>query len=69
MKLLDCELAVMVFTVHLQLLKVAAIVNCPFRGQFNTYRTLRPVALQWIWLFQESPISFAFLARQSRLYP
>ena len=54
MKLLDWELAVMVFSVHLQWSAVAAIVNCPFRGHFNAYRTLRPVALHWICLSQES---------------
>jgi hypothetical protein len=29
-------------------------VNCPFRDQFNAHRTLRPIALQWIYLTQET---------------
>ena len=34
-------------------------MNCPFRGQFNACQTLRPVALQWIGLFQETLIKGA----------
>jgi hypothetical protein len=44
----------MVFSVHLQRSAVVAIVNCSVRGQFNGFRSLKQVALQSIWLFQES---------------
>jgi hypothetical protein len=30
-------------------------MNCSIRGQFNAFDSLRPVALQWICLIQESP--------------
>ena len=40
--------------VHLQRSAVAAIVDCPVRGQFTGSRSLKPVAPQLIWLFQES---------------
>ena len=46
----------MVFSVHLQRSAVVAIVNCSVRGQFNGFRSLKQVALQSIWLFQESLI-------------
>ena len=36
---------------------VTATDNCPVRRQFNASRSLRQVALQSIWLFQESLIS------------
>jgi type I restriction enzyme S subunit len=35
---------------------VTATDNCPVRRQFNASRSLRQVALQSIWLFQESLI-------------
>jgi hypothetical protein len=41
--------------VHLQRSTVAAIVDCPVRAQFIGSRSLEPVALQSICLFQESP--------------
>jgi hypothetical protein len=44
----------MVFPIHLQRSKVAAILDCPVRGQFIRSRSLKPVAPQAIWLFQES---------------
>jgi len=50
----------MVFPVHLQRSAVVAIVDCPDRGQFIGSRSLKQVALQWIWLFQETPISCPF---------
>jgi hypothetical protein len=40
--------------VHLQRSTVAAIVDCPVRAQFIGSRSLEPVALQSICLFQES---------------
>jgi hypothetical protein len=45
----------MVFSVHLERSTVRAIMNCSIRGQFNAFDSLRPVALQWICLIQESP--------------
>jgi hypothetical protein len=47
----------MVFSVHLQRSAVAAIVNCSVRGQFSGSWSLKPVAPQPIWLFQESLIT------------
>jgi hypothetical protein len=44
----------MVFPVHQVQSTVSAIMNCSDRGQFNASQTLRPVALQWICLIQES---------------
>jgi hypothetical protein len=44
----------MVFPVHLQRSAVAAILDCPVRHQFTGPESLKPVALQLIWLFQES---------------
>ena len=44
----------MMLPVHLQRSAVAAIVDCPVRGQFTGSRSLKPVAPQLIWLFQES---------------
>jgi hypothetical protein len=44
----------MVFSVHLQRSAVVAIVNCQDHGQFIGFRSLKPVAPQWIWLFQEA---------------
>jgi len=49
----------MVFPVHLQRSAVVANVDCPDRGQFIGSRTLKQVALQWIWLFQETLIGEA----------
>jgi hypothetical protein len=46
----------MVLSVHLQRSAVAAIANCPVRGQFIGSRSLKPVAPESIWLFQESLI-------------
>jgi hypothetical protein len=43
----------MVFPVHLQRSAVVAIVDCPDRGQFIGSLSLKQVALQLIWLFQE----------------
>ena len=45
--------------VHLQRSAVAAIVDCPVRGQFTGSRSLKPVAPQSIWLFQESLINLS----------
>jgi hypothetical protein len=45
----------MVLSVHPQRSAVAAIANCPVRGQFIGSRSLKSVAPQSIWLFQESP--------------
>ncbi|MFN9914932.1 MAG: hypothetical protein ACK53L_20250 [Pirellulaceae bacterium] len=53
MEILDRKLPVMVFPVHLQRSAVVAIVDCPDRGQFIGSLSLKQVALQWIWLFQE----------------
>ena len=47
----------MVFSVHLQRSAVVAIVDCPVRGQFIGSRSLKEVAPQSIWLFQESLIN------------
>jgi hypothetical protein len=44
----------MVFPVHLRLSAVVAIVDCPDRSQFIGSPSLKQVALQSIWLFQES---------------
>jgi hypothetical protein len=54
----------MVFSVHLQRSAVVAIVNCSVRGQFNGFRSLKQVALQSIWLFQESLIRWKFLNKK-----
>jgi hypothetical protein len=50
----------MVLSVHLQRSAVAAIANCPVRGQFIGSRSLKPVAPESIWLFQESLTTFGF---------
>ena len=47
----------MVFPVHLQRSAVAAILGCHVWGQFTGLESLKPVALQLIWLFQESLLS------------
>jgi hypothetical protein len=47
----------MVFSVHLQRLAVVAIVICHDHSQFIGFRSLKPVAPQWIWLFQEALIT------------
>ena len=47
----------MVFPVHLERSTVRAIMNCSVRGQFNASQSMRPGALQWICLIQESPSS------------
>ena len=47
----------MVFPVHLQRSAVAAILDCPVWRQYTGPETLKPVALQLIWLFQEPLIS------------
>lgn len=52
MELLDGELAVMVFPVHLQRSAVEAILDCPIWRMFTGPETLKPVALQLIWLFK-----------------
>jgi len=57
MEIRDRELAVMAFSVHLQRAVVAAIVDCPDRGQFIGSRSLKQAAPQSIWLFQESLIN------------
>ena len=44
----------MVFPVHLQRSAVVAIRDCHDRGQFIGSRSLKQVAPQWIWLFQEA---------------
>jgi glycerol-3-phosphate acyltransferase PlsY len=44
----------MVFSVHLQRLAVVAIVICHDHSQFIGFRSLKPAAPQWIWLFQEA---------------
>jgi hypothetical protein len=44
----------MVFSVHLQRSAIVAIVNCHDHGQLIGFRLLKPVAPQWIWLFQEA---------------
>lgn len=46
----------MVFPVHLQRSAVAAILDCPVRRQFTGPESLKPVAPQVIWLFQESRV-------------
>jgi hypothetical protein len=46
MKRLDGELAIMVFSVHLERSEVGTIVNGSVRGQFNSPWSLRIVALQ-----------------------
>jgi hypothetical protein len=46
----------MVFPVHLRLSAVVAIVDCPDRSQLIGSPSLKQVALQSIWLFQESPL-------------
>ena len=46
----------MVFPVHLQRSAVAAILDCPVWRQYTGPETLKPVALQLIWLFQEPPL-------------
>ena len=46
----------MVFPVHLQRSAVVAIRDCHDRGQFIGSRSLKQVAPQWIWLFQEALI-------------
>jgi len=45
----------MMLPVHLQRSAVVAMVNCSVRGWFNGFRSLKQVALQSIWLLQESP--------------
>jgi hypothetical protein len=40
-------------SIHLQPSAVAAIIDCPLPGQFIGFRSLKPVASQLIWLFQE----------------
>jgi hypothetical protein len=47
----------MVFPVYLQRSAVAAILDCPVRHQFTGPESLKPVALQLIWLFQEARLS------------
>jgi hypothetical protein len=47
----------MVFSVHLQRLAVVAIVICHDHSQFIGFRSLKPAAPQWIWLFQEALLS------------
>jgi hypothetical protein len=42
--------------------EVTAIVNCPVRRQFNASRSLRQVALQSIWLSQESLLAIHSIA-------
>lgn len=56
MELLDCELPIVVYEIHLQCTPVVTIGNCPDRGQFSAFRSLKPNAPQLIWLFQESLI-------------
>jgi hypothetical protein len=45
----------MVISIHLQREAVVAIPDCADRGQFIGSRSLKQVAPQSIWLFQESP--------------
>ena len=47
----------MEYSVHLRCSAVVAIVNCPEQGQFIGFLSLKQVALQSIWLFQESPVT------------
>ena len=51
----------MVFPVHLQRSAVAAILDCHVWGQFSGPESLKPVALQLIWFFQESLIKYSDL--------
>jgi hypothetical protein len=44
----------MMLPVHLQRSAIAAIVDCPVPGQSIGSRSLKPVAPQLIWFFQES---------------
>jgi hypothetical protein len=48
MEILDGKLPVMVFPVHLQRSRVAAIVDCPLQFQFTGSRSLKPAAPQLI---------------------
>lgn len=49
----------MVFPVRLQRSAVAAILGCHVWGQFTRPQSLKPVALQLIWLLQESLVNNA----------
>jgi len=46
----------MVLPANLQRSRVAAIVDCPVRGQLAGSRTLEPAAPQSVWLYRESLI-------------
>jgi hypothetical protein len=48
----------MEFPVHLRRSAVVAIADCPDQSQSIGFYALKQVALQSIWLFQESPSSF-----------
>ena len=43
-------------------------MNCSVRGQFNASQSLRPVALQWICLIQESLTELYEAERSGRLF-
>jgi len=66
MKILDRELPVMVFPVHLQRAAVVAIVDCPDRGQFIGSRSLKQAAPLSIWLFQESLVRLKSTKKSKR---
>ena len=53
-EVLDCELPVVVFAVHLQPARSAdvPIIDCPDRCQFIGSRSPKQVAPQWVWLYQ-----------------
>jgi len=48
MELIDCQLAVMVYSVHLLRSEVTVIFNCPDRAQFTGSRSLKQAAPQSI---------------------
>ena len=62
MEIRDRKLPVVVFPVHLLRVAVAAIVDCPVRGQFIGSQSLKQAALQAICLFQET-LNAATVAR------
>jgi hypothetical protein len=59
----------MVFPVHLQRSAVAAILDCHVWGQFSGPESLKPVALQLIWLFQESLVDASSLPTLAITWP
>ncbi|NDE91055.1 MAG: hypothetical protein EB059_07980 [Alphaproteobacteria bacterium] len=57
MEILDRELPVVVFPVHVRRAAVVAIVDCPKRSQFIGPRFLKQAAPQSIWLFRSPEIT------------